>query len=259
MDFNADSLRKVYLEWVKENSYKDLNNEWVEIKTPFTDLTGSYIYLFAKQIGDKIYLTDYGNTLNELELNKIELKRTRKELFNNILLTNGCKLGKELNDIYTDFYDILDFPIRKHQLIQAIINVNDLNLISKNNVKSMFISDIMEYLDDNNIIYSDRVYSISGKSTLPNQFDLSVGKVKRKDLPQIHIRVINQLNKNNVKMLLFAKDDLDLKDNERIATIINSDNKINRENTQILKSRDIDVIESKFIDDYFEPYKMIMN
>lgn len=256
MGVNADELRKIYLNWVKENFYKDLNSDWIEIKTPFTDLTGSYIYLYAKKNNDKIIITDYGNTMNEFELNKIELKGQRKNYFDNILLTQGCKFGTQLKDIYIEFSDVLKFPIYKHQLIQAIININDLYLISKNNVKNMFINDIIEYLDNKNISYSDRGYSISGVSGLPNKFDLNIGKIKKRNLPQVHTKVINKLDTNTVKLLLFTKGDVILNNDERIATIINSKNKVNKENLNALKSKDIDVIESNNINDYFMKYSL---
>ncbi len=255
MDFNADNLKQIYLNWINKSNYTDLKNEWIEIKTPFTDFTGSYIYLFAKKIDDKYYLTDYGNILNELDMHNIQIKGQRKKLLYKILLSQKCNIGNN-NDIYIEFFNITDFPKYKHQLIQAIINISDLFLTSKSNIENLFLFDVVEFLDKNEISYSSRPYSLQGKSELTNTFDLNIGQIKKRNIPTLHTRIINRLTDNSMKSLIFATTDLSLDKNEKIATILNDiDNKIDDKKIKILENANIEVIHWKNNIKYFYKYK----
>ena len=255
MDFNAVNLKQIYLNWINKCNYTDLKNEWIEIKTPFTDFTGSYIYLFAKEIDGKYYLTDYGNILNELDMHNIQIKGQRKDLLNKILLSQKCEIGKN-NDICIKFSNIENFPKYKHQLIQAIINISDLFLTSKSNIENLFLFDVIDFLDKQEISYSSRPYSLQGKSELTNNFDLNIGQIRKRNIPTLHTRIINRLTDNSMKSILFATTDLYLDKNEKIATIINDiDNKIDNKKADVLRKSNIEVIFWNDIIDYFEKYK----
>jgi len=254
LSFNAENLKQVYLNWINQSNYTDLNNNWIEIKTPFTDFTGSYIYLFAKENNGKYYLTDYGNILNELDMHNIQIKGQRKKLLKKTLLNQKCDIGKN-NDIYIEFSDINDFPKYKHQLIQSLINISDLFLTSKSNVKNLFIFDVMEFLDKNEISYSSQPYTLKGQSKLANNFDLNIGQIKKRNIPTLHTRILNQVTDNTLKSLIFAVNDLFLSKNEKIATILNNDIKINKDDIKILRNANIEVIDWKYHTEYFNRYK----
>lgn len=52
---------------------------WVEISTPFTDVFNDSIDIYAKRINGKVYLSDDGKTMKNLELSGIEISRSEKE------------------------------------------------------------------------------------------------------------------------------------------------------------------------------------
>lgn len=252
MDFNADSLKNIYLNWVKQADFIDLKNSWVEIKTPFTDFTGSFISLFAKKQGDIYILTDYGNILNELEMHSI-INKSRLGLLNKILSSQHCSIG-ENNDICIKFQNICDFPKYKHQLIQAIINVSDLFLTSKASVENLFTFDVFEYLDKIGVSYSSRPYAIEGKE-LSYTFDMNIGQIKNKGIPVLHSKIINRLNDNMLKTILYSVQDLTLDTNEKFATIINDTRYAPKsQNIALLQKYNIEIINWSKREAYFTKY-----
>jgi hypothetical protein len=46
------------------------------------------------------------------------------------------------------------FPQSKHNFLSAIIEINDLYILSKNNVASIFKEDVRNYLESQNIIFT---------------------------------------------------------------------------------------------------------
>lgn len=254
MDFNADNLRQIYINWVKKSDFIDLDNTWVEIKTPFTDFTGSFISIFAKKEGNDYYLTDYGNVINELDMHNIPIIKSRKQYLNKILLCQGCSIDKN-NNIFVRFNNINDFPKYKHQLIQTIINVSDLFLTSHSNNENLFTFDVIEYFDSKEISYSSRPYSLFGSSGYANNFDLNIGQIKKKGIPALHTKIINRLNDNMMRAVLLAQKDLNLDSNEKIATVINDiDFNVAPKNITILKKNFIEVINWSERDEYFNKY-----
>lgn len=106
--------------------------DWIEISTPFVDRHNDFIQIYARRVNGHIVLTDDGHTLTDLEQGGFKLTSPkRQDLLNMTLRGFGvqCKDGSLSVESTPDL-----FALRKHNLIQAILAVNDLfYLASLNN------------------------------------------------------------------------------------------------------------------------------
>ncbi|GIV44048.1 MAG: hypothetical protein KatS3mg035_1171 [Bacteroidia bacterium] len=178
-------------------------SEWVEISTPFTDVYNDTIEIYVKKQNGEILLSDDGQTLRNLELSGVEISRSlnRKLLLDSILLNYGVNLNNGELIIKANEQN---FPQKKHNLISAIVEVNDLYVLAKHTVASIFREDVKAYLEEQeNIIYTP--YFISkGSIGLEFTFDFQIAYRKK----EILIKAFNSINKFNLPHFLFTWEDV---------------------------------------------------
>ena len=140
--------------------------------------------------------------------------------------------------------DFENFSQSKHNLLSAIIEINDLYVLSKNNVSSIFKEDVRTYLDNQDIIYTPDFIS-KGVTGLEFNFDFQIAKKNS----EIVIKSFNTINKSNLSTFLFAWDDIKpvrekttKKEVKAIAIINNVDKEIKNEFLEALKSKNADYI-----------------
>lgn len=198
-----DELIDEYLQWYKSKTIITTNDPtgWVAIRTPFVGLFNDYIEIYAKKDGDRVFLSDNGETINNLELSGVKLtKGGRHDISGRILLNYGIKRnGDELLVEATR----KDFPQKKHNLITAIIEFSDLYLLSKEKVATFFVNDVREYLSHNSIIYTPDFIS-KGRTGLEFAFDFQIAQKKK----EVVIKSFSSLNKSNIPHFLFAWEDI---------------------------------------------------
>ncbi len=193
-----------YYRFLKEKTVvKELpSSEWVEISTPFTDVFNDSIDIYAKRSNGKVVLSDDGKTIKNLELSGIEISRSekRKQMLDRILMNFGVQLNKD--ELITEATE-KNFAQKKLNLISAISEANDLYVLAKHTVSSVFREDVKQYLEDNEIIYTP--YFISKGSTgLEFTFDFQIAYKKS----EILIKAFNSINKMNLLHFLFTWEDV---------------------------------------------------
>lgn len=67
----------------------------------------------------------------------------------------------------------LDFAMKKHNIIQAILSINDLFCLSGSNVKNLFFEDVENWLKNNKIHFTNRI-GLIGKSGYHHNFDYQI-------------------------------------------------------------------------------------
>jgi hypothetical protein len=98
-----------------------------------------------------------------------------------------------------------EFPQRKHNLIQAILAVNDMFVMAEEHVLSLFKEDVALFLESHRIpAFED--FKLSGKSGFDHKFDFGLPKTDGK--PQRVLQAINNLTKENATSLAFALADV---------------------------------------------------
>src|SRR5258708_29529637 len=86
----------------------------------------------------------------------------------------GVRMNQEALEVHASPEN---FPMRKHNLIQAMLAVNDLFYLAKPVVESLFYEDVVAWLDANDIRYTPNV-KFTGISGYEHQFAFSIPKSK---------------------------------------------------------------------------------
>lgn len=195
-------LKHYYFDWLfKGYNFLDINDDVVEITTPFLDPDFDSIIMYAEFLNNNtILLTDDGWTIDNLESHGVSFSKQSK-IVNHHLQEITNYLGLEVNQDKEIFIktSIDKFPIAKQRLLQGIMQVNDLIVFQKNS-KSNLLSDIIEeILLDNDIIF-DYKPAYTGKNGITVQFDFSIpthGRANSKVIKAIS----NGNNLNSSKLL----------------------------------------------------------
>lgn len=199
-----NKLMNDYYTFLKEKTLVTASDssDWVEISTPFIGLFNDTVDIYAKKEGNKIILSDDGNTLRDLELSGLEITRSpkRKEILERILINYGVRISKD--ELITEATE-KDFPQKKLNLISAISETADMYYLSKHTVASVFREDVKAYLDEQELIYTP--YFISKGSTgLEFAFDFQIAYKNT----EIVIKSFNSVNKMNLPHFLFTWEDI---------------------------------------------------
>ena len=234
-----------YYAWLRDKTFiqKDLNTEWFLINTPFLGAFNDTIEIYAQKKGGILKLSDNGETMSNLELQGLHIQgsKRRREILDNILLNYGVRAE---NDELIIEADIENFSQSKHNFLSAIIEINDLYVLSNHNVASLFKEDVRNYLDSQEIIYTPDFIS-KGVTGLEFNFDFQIAKKDR----EIVIKSFNTINKQNIPNFLFSWEDikpvrekLTKKNINAIAIINDLDKEIKTEFLEALKTKNANYI-----------------
>lgn len=200
MSFNkCQDLVDAYVEWLKQKvSVKDIDGV-CEITTPFLDRHNDHLQIYVKKAGDGLILTDDGYTIRDLEMSGFDIgTKKRRRLLHSILNGFGVHLQDEeiIVEARTE-----DFPQKKHNIIQAMLAVNDLFVMAKSMVASVFREDVETYLRAHQIRFTPSV-KFAGKSGFDQSFDFVIPASQKR--PERIIRAINQPTRQSISMLIFV-------------------------------------------------------
>jgi len=206
-------LIEAYITWLKQKiDYREING-YYEVTTPFVNHINDYIQFYLKRDEkDHIYMTDDGETLNNLEMAGVDISSpARKKELDSIINGFGVLIkGNELTTIATP----ATFPMRKHNYLQALMAVDDLFIIASPKVESFFLEDITNFLYQNNIRFSRNII-LQGKSSFQHKFDFLIPPSNRAS--ERIIKAVSNPKKQNIIAHLFAFEDTkQARDNEGI-------------------------------------------
>lgn len=209
-----------YQAWLRDRTVLRQVRDWTEITTPFLDRHNDYIQLYAKKDDGSYLITDDGYTLNDLELSGCSLDSSkRKAILQTTLNGFGVKLEGGILKVHATPDN---FSLRKHNLVQAVLAVNDLFFLASPNVKSLFIEDVAQWLDLLDVRYLPRV-KLPGTSGFDHIFDFAVPKSRMK--PERLIRAMTNPNRDSVQSLVFAwLDTKDTRPENAVAYAVINDN-----------------------------------
>ncbi|MCS6267732.1 MAG: DUF1829 domain-containing protein [Vampirovibrio sp.] len=171
---------------------------YTEITTPYLDRHNDYIQTYTKFENGQYTLTDGGETLIDLEHSGFSMKSSKRQaLLKQVVNGFGLELGEELKVTAT----AENFPLRKHNLIQSILAVNDMFYLANPTVESLFCEDVTQWLEDSNVSFISRVGFV-GKTGYNHIFDHVVPKSKIK--PERVIRSINNPSRDRAEGFIMA-------------------------------------------------------
>jgi len=188
-----------YLQWLNESISLRQIDEWVEITTPFLDRHNDYLQIYIRKDNSVYILTDDGYILEDLKMSGCKID-TEKRL---ALLSTTLKGFGVQNDrgILTIKTTEKSFPQKKHNILQAMLAVNDMFYLSEPIVASLFYEDVIAWLDETEIRYSPKV-KFTGKSGYDHLFDFVIPKSRQE--PERILQAINYPNRAQAEMLSFS-------------------------------------------------------
>jgi hypothetical protein len=215
----TNDLISRYYDWLRaKTAWREVNG-WVEITTPYLDRHNDYIQIYLRQDGNDYVLTDDSYTITDLEQSGCVLDTPRRRSLLNATLNGfGVQLNRNAIEVKATQET---FALRKHNLLQAILAVNDLFFVARANVESFFFEDVALWLDSADVRYTPKV-SFVGHSRYNHLFDFVIPKSRQQ--PERILRVINNPNKDNAQNAAFAwVDTKDVRPADSIALAILND------------------------------------
>lgn len=188
-----------YTAWLKNKTHLRQVEHWVEITTPFIDRHNDYIQIYARKADSGYVLTDDGYTLTDLEQSGCRIASPKREDLLRMTLNGfGVQLAENRLEVNASKDN---FALRKHNLVQAILAVNDLFYLAVSTVASLFLEDVVGWLDLHEVRYTPGV-KFTGKSGYDHMFDFVIPKSRSK--PERILRTINRPGRDSAEALAFA-------------------------------------------------------
>lgn len=188
-----------YLEWLKDKTTLRQVNDWVEITTPYLDRHNDYLQIYAKRKNAGYVLTDDGYVIGDLQRSGCKLESLKRQALLKMTL-NG--FGVQLNEGRIELHASADnFSLRKHNLVQAMLAVNDLFYLAEPTIASLFYEDVVAWLDLLEVRYAPKV-KFTGKTGYDHLFDFVIPKSRNR--PERIVHTINRPNRDTAQALAFA-------------------------------------------------------
>lgn len=190
---------KGYYDWLYDNTSFSLDEMtgWFAIQTPFVGLMNDCIEVYVRKDGNRILLSDDGDTLSNLELCGVNVTRSSnmKNLLRKIELSFGVSIHN--GEICTEANES-NFFSKKHAMICAIQQVSDLKAPGRKTSPNMLSQDVKTYLEQQDIVFTQD-FNIFGKSM---NFNFNFQIAGKKD--ELVINTYNSLSQASATSLLFG-------------------------------------------------------
>jgi hypothetical protein len=197
-----DEVQKLidqYQYWLRDRTILRQVDDWVEITTPYLDRHNDYLQIYAKKENGDYLLTDDGWILEDLIQSGCSLDSPKRQTLLKMTL-NG--FGVQVKNGKLEVHASPDnFALRKHNLVQAMLSVNDLFYLAAPIVANVFYEDVVTWLDLQDIRFTPKV-KFTGKSGYDHLFDFVIPKSRKS--PERVIQAINHATKETAQSLAFS-------------------------------------------------------
>ena len=208
-----------YWAWLRDETAIRELGEWIEITTPYLDRHNDCLQIYAKRVAGGYLLTDDGCVLDDLEQSGCKIEGPRRQaLFKTTLNGFGVQVNGNALEVRASADD---FALHKHNLVQAMLAVDDLFYLAPSTVANLFHEDVVAWLDLSDIRYTPNV-KLPGKSGYDHRFDFVIPKSKSR--PERVLRAINRPNRDAAQTTVFSwLDTRDVRSPESCAYAILND------------------------------------
>lgn len=190
-----------YFQWLHDRTALNLINgsrEYVEVTTPHLDRHNDCIQFYVRRDNAGYLLTDDGSILNDLEMSGCKLDSPKRQELLRLTL-NG--FGVERDDTALVVHATPQtFARKKHDLVQAMLAVNDMFALAGPTVANLFIEDVAAWLDTNEVRSVPRV-KLAGRSGYDHTFDFVIAGFRQ--TPERIVQTINHPSKNAAEATVF--------------------------------------------------------
>ena len=188
-----------YTRWLRDKTVlREVNSDWLQVTTPHLDRHNDCMQFYIRKEGHGYLLTDDGYIISDLLSSGCPLDSPKRQaLLKTTLAGFGVQMdGEQLLIKATPE----NFSLKKHNLIQAMLAVNDLFYLAAPYVSSLFYEDVTQWLDLAEIRYTPKV-KFTGKSGYDYMFDFVIPRSRQH--PERIIQAISNPNKDSAKALVF--------------------------------------------------------
>lgn len=193
------TLTNQYVEWLRDKTtLKDVGQDWVQITTPHLDRHNDCLQIYVKKQNGGYIISDDGYIINDLLNSGCKLESPKRQ---DLLRMSLAGFGVQKKDEVLEIHATADnFALKKHNLIQAMLAVNDMFLLTSPTIKSLFFEDVESWLDLVDIRYTPKV-KFTGKSGFDHMFDFVIPKSKA--APERIVQTINSPNRHTAQDFAF--------------------------------------------------------
>lgn len=197
------SLLDQYWDWLRDKTALRQINDWVEVTTPYMDRHNDRLQIYARQAGEGYLLTDDGYILDDLEQSGCKIDGGSRESLLKMTL-NGFGVQQVGNELQVRA-SAVNFPLRKHCLLQAMLAVNDLFYLAQPRIAHLFYEDVAAWLEECKIRYIPNA-KFTGASGYDHLFPFIIPKSTQH--PERMLRPINRPNKEQAQAMAFSWIDI---------------------------------------------------
>lgn len=194
-----ETLLEAYWGWLRDKTTVREIGDWAEITTPFLDRHNDYLQIYARRENGAYVLTDDGYTVADLEQSGCMLDTPKRQgLFRATLNGFGVQSNGKAIEVHATPQN---FALKKHNLVQAMLAVNDLFCLASPVVESFFYEDVAAWLDTEMVRYTPQV-KFTGVSGFDHLFDFVIPKSAAQ--PERVVRTINRPDRQAAQTVAFA-------------------------------------------------------
>ena len=200
---NSEALKENLITWLKSEININTTNTHLELTCPFLDRYNDYLQIYIENIDNKNFiLSDDGYIIGNLEMSGIDMStKRRQELLQKFIKKYAIELKD--NELYLKA-NYESFPQKFMLLIQAMLNIDDMFMLSQSKVVSLFFDDVINFFSKNEIFYSNDI-KLTGKSGFVYQYDFLLQRNQKN--PERLCKLINNPSKQNMELTLFEWND----------------------------------------------------
>ena len=188
-----------YWNWLRDKTKLREISGHIEITTPYLDRHNDRLQIYATKVNGHFALTDDGYIIQDLQTSGCELKtKKRRALLEMTLNGFGVSLKGEALVVETTPET---FAHKKHNLVQAMLAVNDLFYVSSATVANLFWEDGSDWLTLGEVRFTPRV-KFTGKSGYDHLFDFVIPASRQ--APERIVQAINRPNRTSAQAAAFG-------------------------------------------------------
>ena len=200
---DIQALLDRYWAWLRDRSSLREIGDWIEITTPYLDRHNDCLQIYAKRANGGFVLTDDGYVLDDLEQSGCKIDSPKRQaLFDTTLNGFGVRRDGQALEVRASEDN---FSLQKHNLVQAMLAINDLFYLASPTIASLFHDDVVAWLDLSDIRYTPNV-KLTGKSGYDHLFDFVIPKSKTR--PERVLRAINRPSRDTAQSMAFSWIDI---------------------------------------------------
>ncbi|MEW5874511.1 MAG: DUF1829 domain-containing protein [Candidatus Zixiibacteriota bacterium] len=193
------ALMDQYTAWLRTKTALREVHGSIEVTTPYLDRHNDYMQFYVRRSNGGFLLTDDGFVIQDLRSSGCTLdSQKRQDLLRMTLNGFGVRLD---GDSLTVNATSENFNYRKHNFLQAMLAVNDLFYLAVPMVASLFLEDVVSWLDVHEIRYTQNV-KFTGKSGYDHQFHFVIPKSLR--APERIVQAITRPSRETAEALAFS-------------------------------------------------------